>query len=63
MFDKKVTEFVVTGDFHPSNENLSEPENHTTFGGLHALSTYLNFFYLRKIHGGQKRKSRKACIK
>jgi hypothetical protein len=61
LLDKKVTELVVTGDFHPMNETIKETINRIFFGDLHALSTYLNFFYLRKLNGGnrQMRKSRK----
>jgi len=52
---KRVSELVVRDEFHPMNETIGETINRIIFGQLHALSTYLNFFYLRKIKGGTRR--------
>jgi hypothetical protein len=58
LLDKTVKE-VVTEDFHPTNDRISERFNHSFFDSLHSLSMYLNFFHLRTIAGG-RRKSRRS---
>jgi len=60
LLDKTVKE-VVTEDFHPTNDHVSARFNHSFFDSLHSLSMYLNFFHLRTIVGGKRRrKSRRS---
>ena len=53
--NEKVSELVVRDDFHPANETIGVLMNRVIFGQLHALSTYLNFFHLRKMNAVDKK--------
>ena len=58
LLDKTVRE-VVTTDFHPMNEFISEYSNHILFDSLHKLSIYLNFFAHFTVGGKRKTKKNK----